>query len=79
MVMVPDSEILTRADMLTSDNKILIHDDDDDNVHIIDYQAIRRTLCGEILHAISSTHITNPKIPVTCNACLIHAGDKGGA
>jgi hypothetical protein len=65
--------------MSSNDNKILIHDDEDNDVHIIDYHAVRQTLCGEHLNAISSTYISNEKIPVTCDCCLEIARDKGGA
>jgi hypothetical protein len=60
-------------------NKILIHDDDvDDNVHIIDDNNSSLTLCGERLQPISSTHISNAKIPVTCECCLAFANRKWG-
>ena len=51
--------------------KVLIHGDDPSEVHMVmgDFLNAIETVCGERLHPISCIHITNNKIPVTCEKC----------
>lgn len=52
-------------------SKILVHDDEDNNTHYVfgNFVSAEKTVCGERLNPISTTHISNDKIPVTCEEC----------
>ena len=52
-------------------SKVLVHDDIDNNIHYVfgNFLNAEATICGKHLNSISTTHISNAKIPVTCEEC----------
>lgn len=50
--------------------KILVHDDDNEDIHYIkgSFLGANKTLCGQHLNSISTTHVK--KLDVTCKKCL---------
>jgi len=52
-------------------SKILVHDDVDNDIHYVfgNFVDANKTICGKHLNSISTTHISNDKIFVTCSEC----------
>lgn len=50
--------------------KVLIHDDENEDVHYIkgSFLGANKTLCGQRLHPINTIHVR--KFDVTCEKCL---------